>query len=131
VKPPTPRCAAQRGQAVVEMALVLPLLLVLALGIVDFGRVYASYVALAGAAGEAARYCARHPGDTTGTRARLTGALGGRGSPNVLETSCAAAAAGEAVTVDVVMTFNPVTPYITQIVGGPLRVALSATEIAR
>ena len=123
--------AAQRGQAVIEMALVLPLLLVLALGIVDFGRVYASYVSLAGAAGEAARYCARHPGDTPGTRARVTGALVGRGSPHLLETDCPAAAAGEAVTVTVVMTFTPVTPYVTQVTGGPLRVELRATEIAR
>jgi hypothetical protein len=48
----TPR--ARRGQTLVEFALVLPMLLVLLLGIVDFGRVFASGITVEALARNAA-----------------------------------------------------------------------------
>ena len=45
---------APRGQAFVEFALVLPMLLVLLLGIADFGRVFSAGIALEAAARDAA-----------------------------------------------------------------------------
>jgi hypothetical protein len=50
-----------RGANLVEMALVLPLLLMLFMGIVDFGRAYYSYVTLTNAAREGARFASRFP----------------------------------------------------------------------
>jgi hypothetical protein len=43
-RPPTPESATptRRGQSLVEFALVLPMLLVLLLGVADFGRVFAA-----------------------------------------------------------------------------------------
>lgn len=43
------------GQALVEMALVLPILLMLMFGIIEFGRVYASYLMVNHASREGAR----------------------------------------------------------------------------
>ena len=52
---------SRRGQAFVEFALVLPLLLVLLLGAIDFGRVFFGWVAVTNASRVAANYAATHP----------------------------------------------------------------------
>jgi Flp pilus assembly protein TadG len=52
-----------RGQAIVEFALVLPVLLLLVLGVADFGRMYASVVAVEAASREAADLGAFDPGN--------------------------------------------------------------------
>lgn len=49
------RFRGERGQALVEMALVLPLLLLLIFGIVEFGRIGHAYLTLNHAAREGAR----------------------------------------------------------------------------
>lgn len=58
-----PAARRDRGQALVEFALVLPLLLVLVLAVGDFGRIYASMVAVEAAAREAADAGAFDPGN--------------------------------------------------------------------
>jgi Flp pilus assembly protein TadG len=52
-RPPAGR--RDRGAVIVEFALVLPLLLILLIGIVEFGRAYNTQIALQGAAREGAR----------------------------------------------------------------------------
>jgi Flp pilus assembly protein TadG len=51
------------GQSLVEFALVLPVLLLLILGAVDFGRLFSTKISLTNAAREGANYLARNPGD--------------------------------------------------------------------
>ena len=53
----------QPGQALVEFALVLPILLVLVIGIMDFGRALFVYSEVSNAAREAVRYATVNPGD--------------------------------------------------------------------
>jgi TadE-like protein len=53
---PNIRRGAQRGQSLVEFALILPLVLVLTLGIVDAARVFSSWIALNSGVGEASLY---------------------------------------------------------------------------
>lgn len=48
----------ERGAVLVELALVLPLLVMLLFGIVEFGRGYSAKVQLTGAARDGARYAA-------------------------------------------------------------------------
>ena len=48
----------QRGQALVEMALVLPVLILLMFGIVEFGRIYSSQLMINSVAREGARAAA-------------------------------------------------------------------------
>lgn len=45
----------QRGQSMVELALVLPILLVLLMGAVEFGRIFHSYLIITNASREGAR----------------------------------------------------------------------------
>jgi len=52
---PSPRLASPRGNALVEFALVLPLLLLVFAGIVDFGFVFQRYEVLTNAVREGAR----------------------------------------------------------------------------
>jgi Flp pilus assembly protein TadG len=52
----------QRGQSLVEMALMMVVLLLIMAGVLDFGRMYFTYLALQNAAGEGASYGAINPG---------------------------------------------------------------------
>lgn len=45
----------ERGQAMVELALVLPILLILFMGTVEFGRIFHSYLVITNASREGAR----------------------------------------------------------------------------
>jgi hypothetical protein len=53
------RQSGQRGQSLVEFALVLPILLVLLLGVADFGRVFTAGITLEAAARDAAEAAAQ------------------------------------------------------------------------
>jgi Flp pilus assembly protein TadG len=53
-----PAAASRSGQAMVEFALVVPLLLILLLGVVEFGRAWNVYQVITDAAREAARSAA-------------------------------------------------------------------------
>ena len=55
----------RRGQAAVEFALILPLLLILLVGIIEFGRAWNEHQVITDAAREAARRGAIHDDTTT------------------------------------------------------------------
>jgi len=55
---------SERGQSLLEFAMVLPLLLLIALGVVEFGRAYYQYNTLTKAVREGARYMSMHAYDT-------------------------------------------------------------------
>jgi Flp pilus assembly protein TadG len=54
---------SQRGQSLLEMVLLLPLLLVLVVGALEFGRLFYSKIVITNAAREGAYYLATHPSD--------------------------------------------------------------------
>lgn len=54
------RIIREKGQALVEFALVLPILLMLLCGIIDFGWIYYNQITLNNAAREGARYAVIH-----------------------------------------------------------------------
>ena len=60
---PSSRRSDQRGQSLMEFALVLPLLLLMAFGITEFGRAYYQYNTLSKAIRNGARYMSSHPYD--------------------------------------------------------------------
>jgi len=113
----------------VEAALTLPLLLLFLMGIADLGRAFTVYQALANAAREGARYCALHPGDSGGTRVRVAGELGGYVAADSAAVICPAAARGEPVTVTVGTAFAPITPYVSNLAGGPIRIEAPASMV--
>ena len=69
------RARGQAGSAVVELALVTPLIILLLLGAMDFGRVFYKAMAVSQAVGAGARYGARSvakSGDTAGMQSAAT-----------------------------------------------------------
>ena len=56
------------GQSLIELALILPVLMFILVGIVDFGRVFNAYIIITNAAREGARYGAMHPTDEDGIK---------------------------------------------------------------
>lgn len=52
-----------RGQGLLEFALVLPFLMVVVFGVFDLGRIYFTSIMLTSAAREGARYLSVYPGD--------------------------------------------------------------------
>jgi hypothetical protein len=81
------RGASERGAALVEMALVLPLLLMIVFGVVEFGMTYSNYINLRDGVRNAARSASVGSFGTT-TSCNLTGAS--EASTNVQRLMCLA-----------------------------------------
>ncbi len=109
-----PNARQDRGAAAVEFALLLPMLLLLVFGLIDFGRALNAQITLTQAAREGARLAALgEPNVVSGTQAAATGL-----SPvTVTVTSCpAGAGAGVNAVVRATYSFSFVTP-VTAIAG--------------
>lgn len=63
---------SEQGMSLVEMSLVVPVLLLILIGIVDFGRAYYLYNEVVGAAHAGAIYGSQFPTDTTGMQTAVT-----------------------------------------------------------
>jgi Flp pilus assembly protein TadG len=105
---PAPKTPRDRGAAAVEFALLLPLLMLLVFGIVDFGRALNAQITLTQAAREGARMAALgEPNVVGGTQAAATGL----NPVTVTVTSCpVGAGAGVNAVVQVSYKFSFVTP---------------------
>lgn len=109
----------ERGQGLVEFAVLLPLLVLMTLGAADFARLFSAEVRVANAAREGARFGARHPYDAAGMRQRVLDELGqaaiGAGDDTVTAITTERLAApsppgGSEVRVTVTYRFALVTP---------------------
>jgi Flp pilus assembly protein TadG len=141
-----PHTSRTRGQALVEFALVIPVMLLLVGGGLDVGRLFFSWIEINNAAREAAAYAGGNPTDTSGitghaTTEANTQRQGGEGAMTVTTTcadtsnvpmACASAAGGNGtgntVTVKVSRPFSFVTPMIGNILGGTVSLSGSATS---
>lgn len=87
------RLGAQRGQAVIEMALTLPLLLLIVFGIFDFGFMFQRYEVVTNAAREGARVGVLPGYSTTDAQSRALDYLtvAGLGGAGVTTRSCGGA----------------------------------------
>jgi Flp pilus assembly protein TadG len=99
----------ERGAAAVEMAIVLPLLLLLVCGIIDFGRMLNTQITLSAAAREGARWAAL---SQPGVPARVSAAAPGISpAPSTAVTGCPATPAiGQNATVIATSTYTLITP---------------------
>jgi Flp pilus assembly protein TadG len=59
----TTRPQTEKGQGLVELALVIPVLVVIVVGLLDLGRAYFSVIIINNAAREGARYLSSHRSD--------------------------------------------------------------------
>jgi Flp pilus assembly protein TadG len=116
------------GAELIEMAIVLPLLLLLIMGIVDFGFLFQRYVVLTNAAAEGARV-ASLPGyssaDVTSrvasyaTNGGIRGAVSAVTTPVTLPGAGGGTWPGRQVTVSYVYTFNYIGPIARLFGSGP------------
>lgn len=109
----------ERGQSIVEFAIVLPLVLIVLLGLLDLGRVYYTLVALEDMASEGATYAAIHPdaGHEDEVCARAAYGSIGTGMVTVSPTAVrveypSEIAPGASITVTVPYSFTFVTPFV-------------------
>jgi PKD repeat protein len=121
-----------RGQSFVEFAIVAPVLLLLLLITLDFGRMFLSYVTLNNTVRVAANYAALNPSDFTGTLNLATynsivnressslncplRADGGGNTPPI-PTYPGGTGLGKQAVVQMTCDFSPLTPLIGAIVG--------------
>jgi len=104
-----------RGQSLVEVALVLPIILMILLGLLDFGRAYFTLVALHDAADEGASYAPIRPSDVAGIQLRTAEASTRlipiqQGDVNVVYPPTLVVGAPITVTVDFLMDIY--TPFV-------------------
>lgn len=145
-----------RGQALVELALVVPVMMLLLMLAADFGRLFFSYVEVTNAAREGTAYAAANAADAdydqTAYESGVTQAAmqeassqtqGGEGAMTVSAPSCFepgsgtviacdsasnfAAGIGNHVTVSVSRPFTFLTPVIGDLFGGGVVLSASAT----
>lgn len=130
-----------RGQSVVEFALVVPVLLLLTLTAIDFGRVYLGWVNLQQMTRIAANQAAEHasvwatPGDPTGQKAKYQAKV----KNDARQINCvlpdplpdpvlgAGTALGAPVTVALSCQFGIITPIISNVLGSTILVSAETT----
>jgi hypothetical protein len=130
-----PSGARRRGQALVELALILPVMLFLIVGALDLGRVFYSKIAVTDAAKEGALVASQGGTGSEITTAVLTEAKGGLveiQAANVSAGTCPVNPNGATppVAVTVETPFHAVTPIVSSILGGG-DVMIGATAAAR
>lgn len=121
------------GQDLVEFALILPILLGLTFGIIEFGRAFFTYNTIVNAAREGARYGSLDPNPTRTETAALRLATGIRcengrlvGAPAVTVTSPSGA-----IDVEVVCELRLITGWIPKVLGGTDTITLRAQSEMR
>jgi Flp pilus assembly protein TadG len=122
---------SERGQSVVEFALIVPLLLFLMLGVVDFGRGVGAYVALSHAAREGARagiYTAATDSEIRNTVKAQAGLLGNVPDENIIISPNSPCQSGDTLQVVVNHEFSAVTPLFNVFWDGD---TLTMTAVAR
>jgi Flp pilus assembly protein TadG len=106
--------SSEKGQSAVEFALVLPLLLVLLLGIIEFGWFLNAKITITGAAREGARHYAIHKNDTAGVEIIVNKYL----NPAIVSSTTVNATTTDSTTTPVVkMAVVTVTGQVSGITG--------------
>jgi Flp pilus assembly protein TadG len=118
-----------RGQALTEVLIVMPLLLVLIMGAIDVGRLLFASVALEEAAQEGALFAAYQPADENPIRDRvLSSTTSNEVEGATVTVDCVATPAPGTIEVTVEADYPLITPIVSSMLGSP--VTLSATVIA-
>lgn len=105
----------QKGQSLVEFALILPFLILLLSGLLDLGRAYYVLVTLKDMAAEGVSYAAIHPYDARGIWNRAAQASGGMitVSPDDVDVDYPPVMyVGAPITVTVRYSFRCITPFV-------------------
>jgi Flp pilus assembly protein TadG len=122
------RIKNNKGQSVVEMALLLPVLLLILLGIIEFGRIYGAYMVINNAARDGARM-----GSVGSTSAQIqTAVINNTGSLNAANISVVVSKSGtggrgDAVTVTIGYDIPIMAPFLGIVVDNPMHLEADMT----
>ena len=105
------------GQAMVEFALVLPVLILLICGIIDFGWIFGNQIIVNNATREAARYTAIHYNDSTTYDVALTQDVIERKAENLDTPSVTINIDGEEIIIRTQGTIPILTPFTSIFLG--------------
>lgn len=105
----------EEGQSLVELALLLPVLILILAGALDLGRAFYAYTTVVNAAREGARYGAFHPDAAAEIRDQIVQEAAGSGidlesSTVIIETDTISP--GSPIRVTVIYQFQPITGLI-------------------
>ena len=120
----------EKGQSLVETALVLPILLLILTGIIDFGFLFNNYLIVSNASREGARSAVvgkTNSDITTVVKTYASTLDKTKLTITITPDQAAARTKGVAVTVKVVYKYNLITPVIGAIMPSPLNLAASTT----
>ncbi len=107
---------SERGQATVEFALVLPILLLLISGILNFGWVFGNQLLAQNAAREATRYTAIHYYDSSTDDDRTVAAdIVTSRAPTIGSPVVTLSVTGDTITVKVSSSVQLLTPLISEL----------------
>lgn len=143
----TGRKSRERGASILELAFLLPVMLLLVMGVIDLARGYQLHIQLENAASEGASFAHRYPNDVScepdGIVSRVHGEEPGvDATPDFTVTVFAEdetggmatidgcgdtdVGSGQRVRVDVTATFDVLTPMVARVVGSELSLTGSA-----
>jgi Flp pilus assembly protein TadG len=121
--------ASERGQGVVEFALLVPILLLVVFGALDFGRAFYGYTVVVNAAREGA-ICASLGGlCPAGAAGAATAEIGGSLPGAITTTVAGGGTPGSSITVTVQYDFRAATTVILP--GGTLPIRASTTMVVQ
>ena len=124
--PHTPYLRAQRGQSLLEIVLILPVILLLCFGIFDFGRAVYFKCVITNAAREGARYGTTDPSSNANIVTAVQRHLYGINSNDLTVTIVDTGPTTNNIQIRVSYNFVPVTPMIASLMtgnGGRLTIA--------
>lgn len=119
----------ERGQALVEISLIMPILLLLLFGIIDFGRIFHAYLLVTNAVREGARIGVVGAADTVICQTVKDSAVGldaASINPNVAPAE-GSRVRGAELSVSVDYPVSVYTPIISSIIGASFTVHASST----
>ena len=105
----TARGRDARGATIVEFAIVLPLLIMLVFGVIDFGRLAFTQITLNDAVQEGSIYASTHPGETSNIQDRV---VGGVDSPQIVKSTVVITCPSDKLKVAVTHQMTTIVPLI-------------------
>jgi Flp pilus assembly protein TadG len=118
----------EKGQGFVELALILPVLLIIVAGTVDLSRFYLTYTSLRDAAQEGANYGSLDPTRSTEIIARVRGFSNDTSTVGVDITFASPCAIGAAINVKASQDFEVSTPMVGAFIGQTIPVSANVTN---
>ena len=109
---------SQRGQTLIEMVLLLPIIFLLCFGIFDFGRAVYFKSVLTNAAREGARYGSTDASSTGSITNAVNRHLYGINPADITVTILDTGPTTNLIQVTVSYNYTPVTPVIARVLGG-------------